>query len=150
MDWCICRAQGNDISQAIVWPISVYHAQQSNLVIDNLLIFLILPSQLHTIINLVLWIVQTHKTILYLHTCVFPPVTSCMTDLDNDADALKHKNAPMPFIMPKARNSYTSSISHISCISYIHWLTFNKVVIVQATYTVCILRQLYGSITCYI
>ena len=29
-----------------------------------------------------------------------------MTDLDNDADAIEQeKNAPMPFIKPKARNS---------------------------------------------
>jgi len=40
-------------------------------------------------------------------TCVFPPVASCRADLDNDPDALKHeKNAPMPFINPKAKNSW--------------------------------------------
>ena len=58
----------------------------------------------------------------YVHTCVLPPVASCIRDRDNDAAALKHeKNAPMPFIMPKARNSYTQNAHMYSCIYYTYF-----------------------------
>ena len=48
------------------------------------------------------------RALIYSRTCVLPPVESCMMLLDKFADAMRHeKNAPMPFIMPRAKNSFT-------------------------------------------
>ena len=70
--------------------------------------------------------VASYHAIDALHTCVFPPVTSCMTDLDKDADEMEHeKNAPMPFIKPKARNSCTIICIANACI-YIIIYTYHN------------------------
>ena len=88
---------------------------------------------------------HSYQAIDALHTCVFPPVTSCMTDLDNDADEMEHeKNAPMPFIKPNARNSCTIICIANACMQY------NYLHILQLYRFVHFMHTLYSVASNYI
>ena len=60
--------------------------------------------------HLISIVTDNDNTHTYIHTWVFPPVTSCITDLDSEPEETKQeKHEPTKLVIPWARNSWINN-----------------------------------------